>query len=230
MCINMNNEIVFFATTIIDILFVYWAYRLGRGWLTGTIIVNLILISILGAKIVTVFGFITNIGNPLYACVFLAIQLFVERYGEEKSFKIIWSGVSLVIFFVLMSQLILRYEGLPQSAPINEAANSLFALVPRIMVASLLAYAVSQYANILVYCRIKEQINKKNLLWLSSVGANVVGQFIDSCLFFTTAFFGILPTATLVSVILLGWMVKVLVGVLTIPFLYLAYLSKPVKA
>ncbi len=223
----MSNEILFFAVTIIDILFVYLAYRLGREWLVGTVIINLVLISTLGAKVISLFGFVTNIGNPLYACVFLATQLYIERYDKKKSYRLIWSGFTLVVFFTILSQLTLLYQGLPQSALLDESARSLFAFAPRIMVASLLAYIVSSYTNVLVYSKIKERINKKSLLWLSSVGANSSGQFIDSCLFFTTAFFGILPTPTLLSAMILGWGVKVLVGVFTIPFLYHAHFFKP---
>ncbi|HEY4522349.1 MAG TPA: hypothetical protein VJH91_01785 [Candidatus Paceibacterota bacterium] len=66
------NETVLIVTALLDLGIVLVAYMLGREWLYVTIVVNLLLISILGAKLVSVFGFSTNSGNVFYAAVFFA--------------------------------------------------------------------------------------------------------------------------------------------------------------
>jgi uncharacterized integral membrane protein (TIGR00697 family) len=215
----MLNELLFVAVSFIDIIFVYWSFRLGREWLAGTIAVNLILISLLGAKVISLFGFITNIGNPFFACVFFATQLFFECYGKERAYRLLWFGVGLVSFFMLMSHLATLYAGVSQSAAISQLATALFAFTPRIMIASLLAFSVSQYVHITLYKNLREHSEMKETLWMRSMTAVGVGQLVDSVLFFSLAFVGRIPFPLLIPTILAGWILKSAVGAMALPFL-----------
>jgi hypothetical protein len=62
----------------------------------------------------------------------------------------------------------------------------------------------------------------RRFLWTRSLTATVAGQFADSVVFFILAFGGMLPATALVEVILVGFLVKVSVGVLSLPALYAA--------
>jgi queuosine precursor transporter len=217
----MNNELLFLVSAVIGILFVYFSYLSARVWFVATIFVNLILIATWGAKVISLFGFPTNIGNAFYGCVFFATWLVVERFGKEIAYRVVWIGFALSAFFMLMSQLSLHYGGLPQSAAFNDASRIMFNFSPRIGLASMLGYMISQYFNIGVYSWIKEKTEGKKL-WLQSIGASIVGQGADSIVFFTTAFFGVLSNSDLLMSIAIGWALKVGVGVLATPFLYMA--------
>ena len=219
------NEAIFVLSALADILFVYFAARRGMEWLFGTIIINLTLVGIFGAKLIVVFGLTTNAGNVFYACVFLATHFLLERYGKEIGKKTIWYGASFILFFVILSQCAVHLLGASQSDAANAAVTTLFSFSLRVTLASILAYVFAQYVNIFVYEWLKTKTNG-TLLWLRSNGANVVSQLVDSLLFFSIAFFD-LPGPLLVQAILVGWLVKTLVVSMGTPFLYIdAYLER----
>ncbi|MDO8495955.1 MAG: queuosine precursor transporter [bacterium] len=221
----MSNEVIFILSAVANILFILFAARRGVEWLLATIPVNLILIAIFGAKLITVFGFITNAGNVFYACVFLATHFLIERHGKRAGLKTIWYGACLVLFFVLMSNFATQSIGLPLSDRVNSAILTLFSFSLRITFASIIAYVFAQCVNILVYEWLKEKTHEK-FLWLRSNGANVIAQLVDSLLFFSIAFFD-LPGPLLVQAILAGWFIKILVVAIGTPFLYFdAYLER----
>ena len=215
----MSNEALFVLSALIDILFILVAARRGTTWLYGTIILNLVLVTIFGAKLITVFGLATNAGNVFYACVFLATHFILERHGRQEGVKTVLFGVGLMVLFTLMAQLATAFS---ESVPGDVAVMS-FPL--RITFASILAYVFAQRINIAVYDWLKRRTHGK-LLWLRSNGANIVGQLADSLLFFSIAFLD-LPGSVLVQAILAGWLLKSLVVLAGTPFLYLdTYLAR----
>ncbi len=221
----MSNELLFILSAIVDILFILFASRRGINWLYGTIIVNLILVSIFGAKLITIFGFVTNAGNVFYACVFLATHFIIEKYGRAEGLKTIGLGAGFILFFVVMSQLATNFVGLPLSESANNAVTTLFDFSIRITFASILAYIFAQYVNIYIYDWLKVRARGK-FLWLRSNGANIISQFVDSLLFFSIAFID-LSGPLLVQAIMMGWLVKSLVVVFATPFMYAdSYLGK----
>lgn len=221
----VSNELLFLLATFVELGVVFIAARLGREWLLGTVAVNLILIGIFGAKIISVFGFVTNVGNVFYACVFLATYFLIEQFGKKLARQTIWFGAGLILFFSLMSQIAVNYNGSSLSDTINGASTTLFSFSPRIIIASILAYTFAQYVNIAVFSWIRERTNEK-FLWLRSNGANIVSQLLDSMLFFSIAFFD-LSGPLLIQAILTGWFLKSLVVLVGTPFLYIeAYLER----
>ena len=216
---TMSNELLLLVSALTDICFVFIAARLGTKWIFGTIAVNLILISIFGAKLISIFGLITNAGNVFYACVFLATHFLLERRSQKQSMETIWFGSGFVIFFIILSQCAVHFVSTSPDAAVNNAIQSLFVLSPRIAIASLLAYIFAQYVNIVVYEWIKKRTSG-NFLWLRSLVANMLGQLVDSCLFFTIAFLD-LPGASLLQAIFAGWLIKTVVVLLGTPFLYI---------
>jgi uncharacterized integral membrane protein (TIGR00697 family) len=124
-----------------------------------------------------------------------------------------------VAFFIVLSQLALHFISTTPGDVLDSSMQTVFTLSLRIAFASIVAYMFAQYVNIVVYSWIKER-TKDKFLWLQSNGANIIGQFVDSCLFFTIAFID-LPGNILIQAILAGWAVKVFVVLLATPALYL---------
>ncbi len=221
----MPNEVFFLFSALVDILFIWFATRRGIEWLLGTVIVNLILVGIFGAKLITIFGLSTNAGNVFYACVFLATHFILERHGKQKGMKTIWYGGIFVLFFGVMSQLATYSIGVSLSAGVNSAIFTLFSFSLRVTLASLTAFIFAQYVNISIYEWLKVETHGK-FLWLRSNGASIIAQLVDSLLFFSIAFFD-LPGPLLVQMILVGWLVKTAVVSMGTPFLYIdAYLER----
>ena len=82
----MFNELIFILTVGGVFGFLLLCFLLGRRWLYAAIAINLILIGVFGAKLISLFGHITNVGNIFYVAVFFVGQLLVEHYGKEEAF------------------------------------------------------------------------------------------------------------------------------------------------
>jgi uncharacterized integral membrane protein (TIGR00697 family) len=216
---SMSNIALFFVSAFIDILFVLFASRRGLEWLFGTIIVNLILVGIFGSKIISVVGLTTNAGNVFYACVFLATHFLLENHGRRSGLKAIWYGASFMLFFMAMSQLSAQFIATAGGETANAAMLALFSPSVRLISASILGYVFAQSVNIFLYQWIGARYRGRHL-WLRSNAANIVGQLVDSLLFFTIAFFDA-PGPLLVQMIIGGWVVKTFVVMLGTPFLYI---------
>lgn len=215
----MSNEVLFLVSALVDIIAVYAAARRGLEWVLGTIVINLILIGIFGAKLITAFGLTTNAGNVFYACVFLATFFIYERYGKVAAFKTIPWGVTSTLFFILLSQIAVHFVTVTSGAHVNDAMNIVFAFSTRVVVASLLAYIFAQYVNIVVYEWIRTK-TRGRYLWIRVNGANILAQLVDSLLFFTIAFFD-LSGFLLLQTIIVGWVFKTAVVLVSTPLLYL---------
>jgi uncharacterized integral membrane protein (TIGR00697 family) len=166
--------------------FVFFAARKGVDWLFGSIIANLFLVGIFGAKLLIIFGYATNAGNVFYACVFLATHFLLELYGSKVAKKTIFYGLIFTVFFLIMSQFTFQFSGIKTSESVNNAIYTLFVFSPRIFFASVMAYIFAQNINIFLFEWLKTQTKGKTL-WLRSNAANILGQLVDSLIFFSIA-------------------------------------------
>ncbi len=218
----MPNQLIFFTTTAISLFFILFMLRLGKEGLTGVIVTNIILVSSFGALLIPLFGLVTNAGNVFYASIFLTGNVLAEHYGRKAAFKSVWVGFSALVLFVLMGQYSIRLVGAPNTEGLAAAMHSVFAAVPRIALASISAYLVSQNLNVWLFDTLHQKTGKK-LLWFRTLLSSAVGQLVDSILFFSIAFAGTIPRSELFQSLFTGFGVKMVVAVIGIPFLYLSY-------
>ena len=205
----MSNELIFIITTVGIFGFVLYCFLRGRRWLHAAIVINLIMISVFGAKLVNIFGGVTNVGNIFYVAVFFAGQLLVEHYGIKEGKRSVWLGFFSVLFFVIVGQLTVLYTGIPESDSASRSIETLFKFTPHLALASLLAYLFSQSLNIRLYAYLKGK--NWSTLWRRSLMSNIAGQFLDSVIFFSVAFIGSVTGGILFSAILTGFLVKIII-------------------
>lgn len=224
------NELLFFLAVFIDfcfvLLFFHLGTRVGRRLFVGTI-VNLILIAVFGGKLISLFGFTTNVGNIFYAAVFFSTHLTLEYYGRKDAIRSVWISFAAVNFFVLMGQVVLGFQDEPVTREFGVALGVVFGIVPRVMIASLVAFILSQYLNAYLYDFMRRKAGEARL-WLRSLTAVVGGQLVDSLLFFSIAFWGLLPISIIAEVMVVGFLMKVAIGVMAVPFLHMSRLYAPV--
>jgi uncharacterized integral membrane protein (TIGR00697 family) len=196
--------------------------RLGKQGLVGVIVVNIILVSCFGALIIPLFGFSTNAGNVFYAAIFLAAQVMTEQYGRKAALRSVWVGFGALVLFVLMAQYTVRLVGGPGTEQFVASIHTIFAAIPRIALASIIAYLVSQNLNVWLFSMLKKQSGKKQL-WLRGLVSSSLGQLVDSVLFFSIAFGHTIPNKQLLQIMVVGFAVKLFVCLLGIPILYASY-------
>lgn len=215
-----SNELLLALTGIASLALVLLAWRLDKERLYSAIVIFLILIAIAGGKIVEFFGHETNTGNIFYACVFLATYFLIERYGRREGIRSIWIGVAGVVAFFVLLQLTLLYTSSSSTQTFSDALTSAFSPASRLALASLLGYIASQTLNVHLYCYLKERMGR-NRVWLRANASNICAQALDSVIFFTIAFWGVVPPGNIQDIMVTGFIIKVVFIMLTAPLLHL---------
>jgi uncharacterized integral membrane protein (TIGR00697 family) len=103
----------------------------------------------------------------------------------------------------------------------QDAYETIFGQTPRLVLASFLAYLVGEFANAFVLARLKIATEGR-WLWLRTIGSTVVGQGLDSAVFVTLGFAGIVSAAALAHIVAAQWIVKVLYEAAATPLTYAA--------
>ena len=101
----------------------------------------------------------------------------------------------------------------------QQAYQAVFGQVPRIVFASIVAFWAGEFVNSVVLAKMKVWTDGR-YLWTRTIGSTVVGQGVDSAFFYPLAFFGVLDTATLLTVMLTQWALKVAWEALLTPVTY----------
>jgi hypothetical protein len=132
-------------------------------------------------------------------------DVLTEVYGYASARRCIWAGFVATLFMALMSAVVVA---LPPAAdwPGQAAYESVFGQVPRIVLASMIAFWAGEFANSYVLARMKVLTQGRHL-WTRTIGSTIVGQGIDSLLFYPLAFYGA-P----------GWPLEAMLGVMLVQF------------
>lgn len=174
---------------------------------------------------VEVLGFpvlpiITDGGFILFPLTYVIGDVLAEVYGLKGARRAIILGF---VMAAIASITFLLVGIAPPAAdwPFQDSYDDILGFVPRIVLASLAAYAVGQFLNAWVLVRIKAR-TKEGSLWVRLLGSTLVGQAADTVVFCLVAFYGVLTGANMVNYILVGYVYKVLVEILVMPLTYRA--------
>ena len=184
-------------------------------WISiATIIANVII-----CKSIDVFGYVTNIGNVLFASTFLATDIMIEKYSKEDSKKAILIGVVSQIIFLIMTQYALIYK--PASTDLaQEPMKVLFSLNLRVSIASLVMYVVSNLLDIYLYQKLKDKYPK--LLWLRNNVSTIISNCLENYIFTFLAFAGIFDIKTMFSIATIASVFEMIIAICDTPFLYIS--------
>ncbi|QGY39904.1 queuosine precursor transporter [Pseudodesulfovibrio cashew] len=215
------NETLWILFALVDLCMVLAVYRFfGKVGLFGLMVFNLLLCNIQVLKTVELFGLTTTLGNVLYASVFLATDLLSEFYGKKEAQKGVLLGFVSLLMMVGYMQIALYFQ--PASDDFAQPhLMALFGFMPRIAMASMAAYLVSQMHDVWAFHAIRERTGGK-WLWLRNNASTMVSQFLDSAIFCTIAFWGMFPINVFWEILLSTYIIKVVVAALDTPFIYLA--------
>ncbi|WOF15835.1 queuosine precursor transporter [Methanoplanus sp. FWC-SCC4] len=203
-------------------------YReIGYTALVGFYILYLTMSQIIATRFVEfdllVITFYAPAAVLIYPFLAQAVDMINEVYGEYKTHIAI--GIAFVANVLMI--IILAMSNMMEAAPFFEyesAWESLFSLSIRIIIASWLSYLVCQNLDAYIFSRLKEKF-PENIV-VRSVFSDVISLSLDSIIFVTVAFYGIVPIMPLI----IGQIVmKNLIGTLDTPWFvwYKKYLSKP---
>lgn len=157
----------------------------------------------------TLFGeeFIYGAGVLFFPLSYVFGDVLTEVYGYARARKVIWVGFVGVFFASLMSYIIVKLPAAPGWEG-QEAYALIFGQVPRIVLASLLAFMAGEMINAYVMAKMKIWTQGK-YLWTRTIGSTILGQGSDSLIFYPVAFYGIWENNILITVMLSNYLIKV---------------------
>ena len=168
----------------------------------------LLLSNVIGAgKVAELGGWTFGAGILFFPLGYVIGDVLTEVYGYARARRCIWVGFSALLFMAFMSWVVVSLP--PAAGWEGQAAyESVFGQVPRIVLASIVAFWAGEFVNSFVLAKMKVWTKGKHL-WSRTIGSTVVGQGIDSIIFYPLAFWGVWDNAQVVTVMITNWGLKV---------------------
>ena len=216
------NELLWVGMLLANFGAILLAYRLyGRLGLYIWIPIAVIVANIQVLKAVTLFGMDATLGNIVYATSFLVTDILAENYGHKEANRAVGIGFFALLTMTVLMNLALRFT--PSDADFaQDSLSTIFGFMPRLAVASLTAYLVSQYHDIWAFLFWKRRKPGTRYLWLRNNASTMVSQLLDTAIFTTIAFVGVYESKVFWQIFWSTYLLKWLVAVLDTPFVYLA--------
>lgn len=153
----------------------------------------------------------------IFSVTFLLTDIVNEKFGKREAYRMILLGLLAQIAFLVFSYLVINAPAAPFFT--NQAAfEAVFGMVPRVVIAGLLAFAVSELLDANLYHWLRGLTGGRHL-WMRNAFSSLPAMVIDSIVFVTVAFWGVMPLLPLVVGLTVT---KWLVGIVDIPFMYAA--------
>jgi len=159
------------------------------------------------AKIAKVSQFTFGSGVLFFPISYIFGDVLTEVYGYARSRKVVWAGFAAMAFVTFMSWFVVA---LPPSSewPHQAAYEAVFGNTPRIVLASLLGYFAGEFANSYTLAKMKIFTGGKHL-WARTIGSTIVGEAVDSAIFYPVAFLAIWPTELVIQIMISNYLIKV---------------------
>ncbi|WP_240744909.1 queuosine precursor transporter [Desulforhopalus sp. IMCC35007] len=221
---HFSNESLWLLLLLANFFAIIISYRLfGKIGLYIWIPISTILANIQVLKMVDLLSIGVTLGNITYASSFLVTDILSENYGKKAARKAVFIGFFSLAATVIIMNIALNFK--PNEFDfIQESLNNIFAILPRIALASLIAYGFSQLHDVWSYNIWKNLFPSDKYLWLRNNASTMVSQLIDTVLFTFIAFWGLLPNSEFVQILITTYLLKWIVAAIDTPFLYLAKL------
>ncbi|MBS1828775.1 MAG: queuosine precursor transporter [Acidobacteria bacterium] len=187
--------------------------------LINAFVVVLIISNLVAPKLVAIGDLRLSGAQILFPITYIFGDIFTEVYGYGASRRAIWTGFIASALLAVIGMIIVALPAAPEWHD-QEAYAKVFNFVPRLVVASLIAYWCGEFANAFVMARLKV-ITEGKMLWVRTIGSTAVGQMVDTVVVIVIAFGGTVGISTLVNLIFSGYIGKVVYEAAMTPVTYL---------
>ncbi|HKD59366.1 MAG TPA: queuosine precursor transporter [Terracidiphilus sp.] len=186
--------------------------------LTIGFVVVLLISNLVGPKICQFGPLRVSAAEFLFPVTYICGDVFTEVYGYGSSRRAIWLGFFAMALLIVMGQIAIALPPAPEWHG-QQAFATVFSVVPRFALASLLAYWVGEFTNSYTLAKLKVWTGGR-WLWTRTVGSTITGQAVDTAVVILIAFGGTLPPLMLLRIILSSYLIKVMVEVVATPVTY----------
>jgi len=224
----MINEIWWIVLLLVSFLGITLAYRFfGKVGLYGWMAMSVIVMNIQVMKTINIFGFVTALGNIIYGTSFLVTDILSENYSYREARRAVWVGFFILVATTVIMQICLGFVP-DASDSLSPALQQIFSLLPRIAVASLTAYIISQLHDVWAF-EFWKRMFKGRHLWLRNNFSTMTSQLIDNVIFTWIAFVGVFGLFgwgqvfswdIIFQIFIVSYIMKFIVSLVDTPFIY----------
>jgi uncharacterized integral membrane protein (TIGR00697 family) len=150
-------------------------------------------------------------------------DILTEVYGYGRDRRVVWAGFGALIFAAFMAYVVVNLPPAKNEfmAVYQTQIEGVFGNTWRIVAGSMIAFWCGSFANSFVMAKMKI-VTQGRYLWTRTIGSTIVGQFVDTSLFFVIAFWGIWPQEQLIAVTITQYLFKTSWEALMTPITYRA--------
>ncbi len=221
------NEILLICSLAVIYGGVLFAYRFfGKSGLFAFTVIATILANIEVLILVDAFGMEQTLGNVLFASTYLITDILSENESKKAANRAVNIGIFASVSMVIISQSWFLYEKSTNDW-VFAGIETVFSTTPRLILASLIGYAVSQKLDVWLYHKwwdwsAKKWGDSRRFLWLRNNGSTLISQIINTVLFNGIAFFGMYDTATFISIMVSSYVIYIFTSLLDTPIVYIS--------
>ncbi|MFF2017546.1 queuosine precursor transporter [Paenibacillus sp. NPDC058177] len=208
---------------LVNFVFFLLCYRLfGKKGMYAWVGVATVIANIQVSKTISMPpGIVMTLGNTMYVTLYMASDLLNEKYGRVEARTAVWFGFFTLITTTVIMQMALAFT--PQESDIAQSSlETIFGMMPRLALGSLVAYFVSQFLDVRLYSWIRKYYGSSRQLWIRTNGSTMVSSFVDTLIFCTIAFAGIYDLKVWTEILLTTYIIKFLLTAAGTPVLYIA--------
>lgn len=185
----------------------------------GAFVAILLCSNLIGtSKVVALGGYTFGAGVLFFPLSYVFGDVLTEVYGYARSRRVVWAGFGALVFAAVMSFVVVEMPAAPEWGG-QEHLRAVFGQTPRIAMASLCGYFCGEFANSYVLARMKVATSGK-YLWTRTIGSTIVGEAVDTLVFYPLAFLGVWSAALVLKVMVTNYLIKVLFEVVLTPVTY----------
>lgn len=178
-----------------------------------------VLANITAVKQVEIAGLYAPAAVIAYSVTFLLTDMLAEHYSKRAAHRAVWAGFYANLLLVAVVLITVKMTPAPFWG-LQEEYEKILVLVPRIVLASMTAFLISQHLDVIQFHLWREK-TRGRYLWLRNNASTMVSQLVDTTLFITIAFYGI-PDFPILAVIKGQYLIKLAIAALDTPFIYLS--------
>lgn len=189
-------------------------------FLASLFVTSLLVSNIVAGKLVALGNLIVPAAVFIFPITFLVTDTVSEVWGKKEARSMVWLGffMSLVMIAFLQLARVLPPAPFWEDQPAFEA---ILGAVPRIVAASMAAYLVSQLHDVWAF-QFWRRLTRGKHLWLRNNLSTATSQLLDSAIFISLAFAGLVEPHLLPGMIFSQFLVKLILAAVDTPFCYLA--------
>jgi uncharacterized integral membrane protein (TIGR00697 family) len=195
---------------------------------TAIFVTSLIISNIIAVKLISLGPLFLTSAIIIFPISYIFGDILTEVYGYGRARQVIWTGFGCNLLAVIAIWISIELPTAPfwhmgtfdNPQTSQQAFEAVLGFTPRLLIASFIAYLFGEFLNSFVLAKMKIATAGK-YLWMRTIGSTLIGQLADTGIFILVAFFGVIPTAHLFTMVVTQWLVKSLYEASATPLTYI---------